>query len=1115
MLKHLINFFKPPVFPDDEEKTRRAHALHALYLNLGVAMLVLGGAGLLFFFAEKRVTSIILTVGILVMVIGMILNRQGRVKPGGIFLLVFLWGMTAFMMALSGGIRSLDIIFLGSGTVVAGIILGAWGAFFYAGLSLVTGLVFIFLGNAGVMFPQLFTFPPFGAWTILFINLVFIVIPLQVTLKSLSIAASRARSSEERYRLIASVMSDYAFFLQYGPGGEITDQWISGAFETITGYTPQEYFSRGGWLSILHPDDKEQDDRDMRQLHANQKVITEVRIVRKDGGIRWVRSYAHPKWDEDNNRLAGIYGAVQDITERKRVDVELHQRAADVSLLYRLGLALSSEKDLYHALRAFVGELKQVMTVDAFHIGLYDDATDVFSYKLFLNLGEDLQPPPRKLRENPGLTWEVISKRKTLYLQDLNDIQTQRNHKAIIVVEAGIRSYLGIPLVLQNRVIGVMSVQGLQPSAFTTDQVRLLETIAAQVSSTIEKLGLLEQVKQELAERKRAEAELQDREAILEVVAEAANAFLKVSEWSVETWRTEVDHLLERLGTTINASHAYIFENHLSEDGLISMSMRYEWTAPGFLNDLTSPKYHNMSIDEDYMENWNKSVFHGDPYIGDDKHADLEEMDSLRSRGIYALLDVPIYIDNKWWGTIGFDDMAKSREWSNAEVDALIVASNLLGAVIKRRQMDSTLQDELQQRKILIDELERRNAESETLRESVAIVAASLEKAETLSLILEQIARVVPYQSASVQLIHGNTLEIVSSRGIDFINRDIGTSFPLDEEEPASLVIQGQIPYILYDDVQVSVPSFNEIPHNNIRAWMAVPLKVKGRIVGIISMDGDQVGQFSERDAELAVTYANQAAIALENSRLFTELQVELSLKQKLIDELENKNAELERFTYTVSHDLRSPLVTIRGFLGYLEKDAKEGNMEVFRKDVERISKATLRMDNLLKDLLELSRIGRLVNKPKDIPFVDLVNEALESVHGRLDDRGITLQAHSNLPLVHGDKPRLIEVLQNLIDNAAKYMGDQKEPIIEIGLDGYDASNHPVFFVRDNGMGIAPEYHERIFRLFDKLDAMSEGTGVGLALVKRIIEFHGGTIWVKSEVGKGSTFYFTLAGSGK
>jgi signal transduction histidine kinase len=102
-----------------------------------------------------------------------------------------------------------------------------------------------------------------------------------------------------------------------------------------------------------------------------------------------------------------------------------------------------------------------------------------------------------------------------------------------------------------------------------------------------------------------------------------------------------------------------------------------------------------------------------------------------------------------------------------------------------------------------------------------------------------------------------------------------------------------------------------------------------------------------------------------------------------------------------------------------------------------------------------------------------------------------------------------VEIVQNLVDNAAKFMGDQAEPRIEIGLHGQEAGK-PIFFVRDNGIGIAPEFHERIFGLFNKLDPKSEGTGVGLALAKRIVEVHGGRIWVESEAGKGSTFYFTL-----
>lgn len=233
------------------------------------------------------------------------------------------------------------------------------------------------------------------------------------------------------------------------------------------------------------------------------------------------------------------------------------------------------------------------------------------------------------------------------------------------------------------------------------------------------------------------------------------------------------------------------------------------------------------------------------------------------------------------------------------------------------------------------------------------------------------------------------------------------------------------------------------------------------------------------------------------------------SEREKLINELEAKNAELERFVYTVSHDLKSPLVTIVGFLGYLEEDLKRGDMEILRKDIQRIYLAAYKMQDLLKDLLELSRIGRAMNPPQRIPFAELAEEALDLTEGRLQECGARTVLQPDLPVVYGDRQRLLELLQNLVDNAAKYMGDQIDPIIEIGQLGREG-NQSVLFVRDNGMGIAPEYHERIFGLFNKLDPGVDGTGVGLAIAKRIVEFHGGRLWVESEVGKGATFYFTL-----
>jgi signal transduction histidine kinase len=234
--------------------------------------------------------------------------------------------------------------------------------------------------------------------------------------------------------------------------------------------------------------------------------------------------------------------------------------------------------------------------------------------------------------------------------------------------------------------------------------------------------------------------------------------------------------------------------------------------------------------------------------------------------------------------------------------------------------------------------------------------------------------------------------------------------------------------------------------------------------------------------------------------------------REKLITELEVKNAELERFTYTASHDLKSPLITIKGFLGFLREDAERGNLKRLESDIQRIGDAADKMQRLLNDLLELSRVGRVVNQSQSVDLNAMIAEVLELLHGRLygGPLPIRVSVGEHLPQAYGDRPRLLEVWQNLIENAAKFMGDQSHPHIEIGQAGTADDGLTIFFVRDNGVGIDPKFKDRIFSLFDKLDPRTEGTGIGLALVKRIVEFHGGRIWVDSEPGKGSTFYFTL-----
>ena len=227
---------------------------------------------------------------------------------------------------------------------------------------------------------------------------------------------------------------------------------------------------------------------------------------------------------------------------------------------------------------------------------------------------------------------------------------------------------------------------------------------------------------------------------------------------------------------------------------------------------------------------------------------------------------------------------------------------------------------------------------------------------------------------------------------------------------------------------------------------------------------------------------------------------------------LREKNAELERFLYTASHDLKSPVVTVRSFLGYLEKDLADGNAARAAADMGFIRTAADKMAELIDDLLGISRVGRVMAPPGPVTLQAVADEALAAVAGRLTAGGVRAQVAGGAAALFGDRLRLTEIWQNLVENACKYMGPQKEPRVDIGFETRGAER--VFFVRDNGMGIDPRFLVKIFGLFEKLDAKSEGSGVGLALVQRIVGLYGGRIWAESAgEGQGSCFYFTLPGA--
>jgi len=475
------------------------------------------------------------------------------------------------------------------------------------------------------------------------------------------------------------------------------------------------------------------------------------------------------------------------------------------------------------------------------------------------------------------------------------------------------------------------------------------------------------------------------------------------------------------------------------------------------------------------------------------------ESDFLRaSPHIHSEICVPLFDGDEIFGTLNVESPAE-YQLTEDDLRLMQALSEQVNIAIRRARLYADRAESLRREK--------------HINEFAHAISSTLDLPSILEIVARLSVELVGAETGTVSLMSDDGAEMTN---IYNFNEDPNLKAKLPKGYGITWLVYEKGRPVIVDEYALHPNAASEWSTSGLHAFMGVPIMVGEKRLGTMALyNRTPEKKFSQRDVSLIEALAQEVAISIQNARLFVALQKELAdhkqtqaRLQVLVHELEAKNAELERFTYSVSHDLKSPLVTIGGFLGFLEADIQRGEIQRIEITISRIREAAKKMQRLLDEILELSRIGRLINPPTKIPFGDLVNEALELVHGQLTEKQVEVRVEAELPIVNVDRIRLVEVLQNLIVNATKFTRQTEKPVIEIGTRVINAEQ--AFFVKDNGIGIAPEYHQKVFGLFDKLDAKSEGTGIGLALVKRIIEVHGGTIWVESEIGKGATFFFTL-----
>lgn len=361
---------------------------------------------------------------------------------------------------------------------------------------------------------------------------------------------------------------------------------------------------------------------------------------------------------------------------------------------------------------------------------------------------------------------------------------------------------------------------------------------------------------------------------------------------------------------------------------------------------------------------------------------------------------------------------------------------------------------------------------------------------------LRVIERILGFNYVAFGVVEGNLLKFIRNSGHGNVH-----ALPLDGPGIAVRAVKTGETQLVLDtrENEDDVPARLEGTPETL-SELDVPIKVDDEVVAVINVESEEAEAFNIEDQKLLETLAQNVASAIaiirQRERLMTSFR-----------DLERSNRELDEYTYVVSHDLKAPLRTLQAFSHFLIKDYSEKLDETGRDYLDRIQSASKRMQRLIDDLLVLSRVGRKYKDAVIIDLNDLIDEIRQDFEIQLRERNGVIMC-DNLPTIEGQKVWIRQLFGNFIDNGLKFNKSQN-PTVWIAFE--EQWNEYVFSVKDNGIGIDEENHEMIFKIFQRLHKQEEypGTGAGLAICKKIIEYNGGKIWVKSEPGAGSTFFFT------
>jgi GAF domain-containing protein len=847
-------------------------------------------------------------------------------------------------------------------------------------------------------------------------------------------------------------------------------------------------------------------------------------------GVMAVQSYtAATSYDEHDQDLlmaiasqtaiaiynARLYEQAQfEITERRRAEQNLKQRNDELTTLYEAATAIGSALSLDDVLLAVAKQMIRAIESTGCALSLWNREQNSVETLVDYSLTrpDDSDPPGTTydLRDYPA-TRRVLETCRPIVVQH-DDTMADETELALMR-EQGIRTLLMLPLVARDQVFGLVElVDEVESRDYTTGQIRLAQSLAVQAAISIENARLYEEAQSELVERRRAEQEAERRAAQTTLIYEVGQ---RVSS------KLELETLLSEIVGAVQDTFDYysVLLMLLDKTGerLVLQSVAGHYLDV-FPDDLWVAVGEGMT---GYAAATGETQFSGD--VSQHPHYVRKREEVTRSE-----LAVAIKSGQRILGVLDLQS-DELDAFDATDVMLMETLADQIGVAIENARLYEETQLRLREQTMLFDISQR-------------LASAPLRAKEIAEIGIREIAALMESTECSISLYdpQEDLLHTLADLWIqDGVEHwEDAKPYSLSDYPATARIMETLQPLV----VQASDPNADPaelayLKESGSATLAMIPLTIKGQVIGLLELETDEEHHYTQEELNIAVTLANQVAAALDNAQLYSSLEQELAERQRAeerlqhyADELEQSNEEVRRFAYIVSHDLRAPLVNLKGFAAelrlalseiesvmstvgdHLDEEQKKALSHALEEDAPEalafIDTSATHMDHFISALLKLSRLGRRELKLELVDVNGIVETCLQTLAHQIAESQTEVSV-GQLPEIVADQTSIEQIVGNILSNAIKYLRPDRPGKVEItAVQGEDET---LFQIRDNGRGIAPQNMDKVFAPFRRAGNEDvPGDGMGLAYVQALVRRHAGRIWCESEPGVGTLMSFTI-----